>query len=189
MYLEEKNGKVSRAKFEFCFYNSNNIPSEKYIYDTKKEFLNACSIEEFNFDFDNAYEDILTYDEFGKITLENNHFHKIYEKDDAITEKGEYIVYTYDENDKLIAKESRINTKKYNSTNPELEVITEKIHHTIYSYTPTGLLRRKESYIKGEEIEKGIDVEEYEYDEKGNEIRSYTYNTKDTSSKFYTERK
>ncbi len=56
-----------------------------------------------------------------------------------------------------------------------------------YFYTPAGELVRKESYVEGEELKIGINIEEHVFNDKGVEIQSFTYNSLDPSSKLYTE--
>ena len=56
-----------------------------------------------------------------------------------------------------------------------------------YFYNPAGELVRKESYVEGEELKTGINIEEHVFNDKGIEIQSFSYNSLDPSSKLYTE--
>ena len=92
--------------------------------------------------------------------------------------KAEYI---YNDNRKLIEKKT---THSYcDCCEPyDITVAVEK-----YYYDNTGELVRKESYIEGEELKNGINIEEHVFNDKGTEIKSFTYNSLDPSSKIYTE--
>ena len=56
-----------------------------------------------------------------------------------------------------------------------------------FYYNNTGELVRKESYVEGEELKTGINVEEHVFNDNGVKIQSFSYNSLEPSSKFYTE--
>lgn len=58
-----------------------------------------------------------------------------------------------------------------------------------YAYNAQGSIVRKESYVEGDQLTKGVLIEETFYDENGNKLKSFQYNSLDTSSKIYTESK
>lgn len=91
------------------------------------------------------------------------------------------VEYTYNDSRKLTEKKTTHSycdcCEAYDTT-----VTVEK-----YYYDNAGELVRKESYVEGEELKNGINIEEHILNDKGVEIKSFTYNSLDPSSKFYTE--
>ena len=89
--------------------------------------------------------------------------------------------YIYNDSHKLIEKKA---THCYfEAAQPSDTTVTVET----YLYNTSGALVRKESYIEGEELKTGINIEEHVFNNKGIEIQSFSYNSLDPSSKFYTE--
>ena len=89
--------------------------------------------------------------------------------------------YIYNDSHKLIEKKA---THCYfEAAQPSDTTVTVET----YLYNTSGALVRKESYVEGEELKTGINIEEHVFNNKGIEIQSFSYNSLDPSSKFYTE--
>ena len=93
------------------------------------------------------------------------------------------VEYTYDGEHRPI----RVRTIRtvYNPACPE--EFETAVGVETYSYAATGEMIRKESYLEGEELKTGINIEEHVFNDKGVEVQSFSYNSLDPSSKCYTE--
>lgn len=90
------------------------------------------------------------------------------------------INYSYDNEENLIS----VKTCEYTEVNGE---ITQKNYVTNYRYNSHGSLSFTESYVDGEELVTGKNIEERFYDKNGNAVKTVSYNTLDSSTKFYNE--
>lgn len=90
------------------------------------------------------------------------------------------INYSYDNEENLIS----VKTCEYTEVNGE---ITQKNYVTNYRYNSHGSLSFTESYVEGEELVTGKNIEERFYDKNGNAVKTVSYNTLDSSTKFYSE--
>ncbi len=90
------------------------------------------------------------------------------------------INYSYDNEENLIS----VKTCEYTEVNGE---ITQKNYVTNYRYNSHGSLSFTESYVEGEELVTGKNIEERFYDKNGNAVKTVSYNTLDSSTKFYNE--
>ena len=116
------------------------------------------------------------YDNFNLLTSSVSDWQNISDTARVKTE----INYSYDNDENLI---SAI-TCEYTEVNGE---ITQKNYVTNYRYNSHGSLTLTESYVEGEELVTGKNIEERFYDKNGNAVKTVSYNTLDSSTKFYSE--
>ena len=116
------------------------------------------------------------YDNFNLLTSSVSDWQKISDTAQVKTETN----YAYDNDENLI---SAI-TCEYTEVNGE---ITQKNYVTNYRYNSHGSLTLTESYVEGEELVTGKNIEERVYDKNGNIVKTINYNTLDSSTKFYYE--
>ncbi len=116
------------------------------------------------------------YDNFNLLTSSVSDWQKISDTAQVKTETN----YAYDNDENLI---SAI-TCEYTEVNGE---ITQKNYVTNYRYNSHGSLTLTESYVEGEELVTGKNIEERFYDKNGNAVKTVSYNTLDSSTKFYSE--
>ena len=88
--------------------------------------------------------------------------------------------YEYDADYRLVSERTTKFTEENNS-------VTEQVSYVNYHYNAQGSLVLTESYVEGEELTSGKNIEEKVYDKKGNCVKTITYNSLDSSSKFYSE--
>lgn len=164
--------------------------AERYVYDsyliTKTEYaakscLNRHSYANFikNMQIETVEE--VTYNSFKEPTTVVASKYALPRTDCDCPIEQTKAEYTYNDNRKLTEKKT---THCYcDCCEPyDVTVAVEK-----YYYDTAGELVRKESYVDGEELKTGINIEEHVFNDKGMEIKSFTCNSLDTSSKFYTE--
>ncbi len=177
-YIREEGGVVTQAKqYEYVPYYSGNQAQENprnVVKRASKSTLNLTPISTFTFVAGEV--ETSTLNQFNNPvskTTSNVRVNASGTNTATITTE-----YTYDNDQKLIAEKT---TTVY--TTPATTVVA----HKKYNYNAMGSLIRTESYVEGEELTRGKNIEETVYDDKGRVTKSFTYNTLDTSSKFYTE--
>ena len=151
----------------------------------------GCPLETVVYDYDMFDHDNVTRTEAGNSnTIVENRTLNLLNKPSESESGWEYIDtdtqvknttnYFYDREARLIRAETEKQIKKGTVLTTENSVVK-------YKYNAAGGLVRTESYVVGEELTSGINIEETEYDEKGNPVRTISWNSLDSSSKFYVE--
>lgn len=171
-YYEVINNIVTKA--EYYTYENDLLTKTEYPH---KSCLNQYSYDTFNANMSVEVVETTTYNSFRlPIAVKTVK----YDKCGCATEQTN-TEYQYNDEQKLMQIKG---THSYCDCCEEFDttVAVEK-----YYYDNAGELVRKESYVKGEKLKTGINIEEHIFDENGNEIKSFTYNSLDPSSKFYTE--
>ncbi|MBE6534412.1 MAG: hypothetical protein E7678_05550 [Ruminococcaceae bacterium] len=175
-FYEVINGKVSNA--EYYTYENNLLTKTEYPH---KSCFNEYSYSDFDYNMVIETIEQTSYDSFKMpISVSVNTYSVCGCNTDRLVEKIK-TEYTYDDEHRLI--ETKKTRNYYDCCESYNTVITVEKRY----YNNAGELVRKESYVKGEELKTGINIEEHIFDENGNEIKSFTYNSLDPSSKLYTE--
>lgn len=166
--------------------------ANKYTYDSEKENLVAsisypkesCLHQSYTgFTFDEKCLKSFTYDNYDRIETET-----VEMVDDTISPKVETDAkYTYNENGYVSMLRTKITTEKTNPTT--IEYVVQQFEYVVqqFEYDKSGNLLCKKSYVEGEELTTGINIEEHIYDKNGFEIKTVSYNSLDPSSKIYKE--
>ena len=170
-YYELIDNKVSHA--ERYTYNDYLLTKTEQ---ADKSCLNRYPYENFGSYFVMGTVENVTYNSFDEPTLVEK---ELYSGNSRI--EVSQTEYVYNDERKLTQKKT---THSYynNGVASNTTVVVEK-----YYYDNVGELVRKESYVEGEELTTGINIEEHVFNDQGIEIQSFTYNSLDASSKFYTE--
>ena len=169
-YYEETNGVVSIAeKYSYAAYSSETKES------AKATLLNRTPYTSFS--YVTGEKSVTTLDQFNKPVETRVTGQVVSENTTATTTT----IYTYDDEHRCVKETSTV-TLSGGATDSYVSVKT-------YAYNAHGSIVRKESYVEGEQLTKGVSIEETVYDENGNKVKSFQYNSLDTSSKIYTESK
>ena len=146
-----------------------------------KSCLNRHSYADFAAQMQIETVEDVTYNSFKNPTLAVTSKYAVPRTDCDSPIEQTTVEYTYNDDHKLIEKKIKHSyldcCVAFDTT-----VLVEK-----YYYDNAGELVRKESYVEGEELKTGINIEEHVFNDKGLEIKSFTYNSLDPSSKVYTE--
>ena len=176
-YYREENGAVVEAEqYEYVPYWKDQIKQSnpcKVIKKAKKSSLYVTPLSSYIFSVGDTETTILNQFELAERTT----ISAVDLNESGSVKRTEVVDYNYDDSQKIILEKSTVT-----ETGRTPIVFCKK-----YYYNAAGSVVRKESYIEGEELTSGINIEETEFDEKGHAIRSFTYNSLDSSSKFYTE--
>ena len=175
-HYEVVNGKVTNAE---CYTYSDYLVTKTERAD--KSCLNRYAYEDFAAQIQVETVENVTYNSFKEPVVVANFKYAVPRTDCDCPIEQTKVEYTYNDNRKLIEKKT---THSYCDCCEayDITVAVEK-----YFYNPASELVRKESYVEGEELKTGINIEEHVFNENGVEIQSFTYNSLDPSSKFYTE--
>ena len=175
-HYEIVNGKVTGA--ERYTYSDYLLTKTEY---ADKSCLGRYSFEEFAAQMQIETVEDVTYNSFKEPTTVIASKYVVPRTDSDCPIEKTTVEYTYNDNRKLTKKKTTHCYCDY----CELYDVTVAVEK--YYYDTAGELVRKESYVEGEELKTGINIEEHVFNDNGVEIKSFTYNSLDPSSKFYTE--
>ena len=176
-YYEEREGKIIRAeKYSYEAFGHKDIEYAKQSSLNKEEYV--------YFVFEKGASVDVTLNQYNKVVKEVSTTDEICIGNGTDTiSKQSVKEYTYNEQ----GKTSGIKT----TVNKVIEyTVVSKLYSMIeaFEYNNFGDVLRKRTYVEGEELVNGIDVEEYVYDEKGYLLKTISYNTMSPASKLYSEK-
>lgn len=179
-YLEE-NGYVTMAeKYQYTPYWIGSVAQadpKRVVISASKSSLNSTNLSSYVFETGDTVT--TTIDQFNKPI-------KQISSDIAISNgltRSFTTTYTYDNNQQLIEESTTNNFKNSSGITVKTLCLKKK-----YTYNSLSSVIKIESYIVGEELTNGKNIEEIVYDENGNVIKTFTYNTLKSSDKFYSEK-